>query len=146
MIDHLPVNHRLRGLYRGLSGLSGLYLVVFGVVGYLQTSGNDFFDPSGERVLGLTTNPAFSVASIVLGALVVLSAVIGRNITVVGHMALGTLMVIGGIVMLFLIPSDDSNVVAASVTNVVVSFVLGMVILAAGLYGRVDSGAASSAH
>ena len=47
---------------------SGLYMLVFGVVGFVQTSADDFFtQDKAEWVLGLRTNPAFSLLSLVAG-------------------------------------------------------------------------------
>src|SRR5258706_3048929 len=41
-MSHYPVNHPLRPLYRVLSALAAIYILVFGVVGLVQTG-------SGER-------------------------------------------------------------------------------------------------
>ena len=42
IMAHYPVNHPLRPLYRVVGFLAGAYLVVFGIVGMIQTSGEPF--------------------------------------------------------------------------------------------------------
>lgn len=137
-MSHFPVDHPLRGLYRGLAVLVGLALVVFGVVGYVQTSDLPMFDQTGERALGLTTNLAFSLLSIVFGILVVATTLIGRNFDVPVNVGLGTVFMVAGLAMLCLIRTD-LNFLAFSITNVNVSFVIGMLLMAAGLYGKASS-------
>ncbi|TML21525.1 MAG: hypothetical protein E6G35_17445 [Actinobacteria bacterium] len=43
MFLHLPINHPLRGLYRSLGALAGLYVLVFGIVGLTVSSGHAAF-------------------------------------------------------------------------------------------------------
>jgi len=133
-MSHFPVDHPLRGLYRGLALLSGVALTVYGVVGYVQTSELDFFAQDGERVLGLTTNPAFALASVVSGVVAVLATLIGRNVDVPVYLALGGLFMVGGLLMLCVIRTD-ANYLASSITNVNVSSVIGLIFMSAGLYG-----------
>lgn len=132
-MSHFPVDHPLRGLYRGLVLLSGAALIVFGVVGYLQTSDLDFFEQNGERVLGLSTNPAFALSAVVSGVIAVAATLIGRNVDVPVDRLLGGVFMVGGLLMLCVIRTD-ANYLASSITNVNVSFVLGMVFMTAGLY------------
>ena len=42
-MGHNPVNHPAQPIWRAISGLTGLYLVIFGVLGVIETAGNDFF-------------------------------------------------------------------------------------------------------
>jgi len=136
-MSHLPVDHPLRGLYRGLALLTGVLLVVFGLVGYVQTADLPFFDQEGERVLGLTTNPAFSLLSLVFGAIVAVAALIGRNRDVPVYHAVGWIFIVAGLVMLCLIRTE-ANFLASSIANAIVSFVVGLMLAAAGLYGTVS--------
>jgi hypothetical protein len=131
---HLPVDHPMRGLYRGLALLTGVLLVVFGVAGFIETSGMPFFDQEGERVLWLTSNPAFSLLSVVVGALVLVVTAIGRNLDVLSNLALGMVFLLSGMVMLTLLRTD-LNFLAFSMTNCIVSFVIGLILCTAGLYG-----------
>jgi hypothetical protein len=136
MLSHLPVNHPLRPLYRVLAGLVGGYILLFGIAGVARTRGTALFAQSHlPWVLGLRTNLAFAVLSIVSGIVLVLCAVLGRNlyflVTLLGglvFMAIGTLML--GLLQ------TKANFLGFSMVNCVVSFVLGTVVFAAGLYGR----------
>ncbi|HEY0485267.1 MAG TPA: DUF4383 domain-containing protein [Mycobacteriales bacterium] len=133
---HIPVDHPLRGLYRALAAVIGVALLVIGVVGLIKTAGDvGFFATHGERVLGLTMNPAFAVLNIVAGAVIAGAAFLGRNIDATVNLLGGVLFLLAGGVMLCVLRTD-LNVLAFSITNVNVSFLIGTALLAAGLYGR----------
>jgi hypothetical protein len=136
-MSHFPVDHPLRGLYRGLALLAGALLTVFGVLGYVQTSDLDFFHQDGERVLGLSTNPAFSVLSILAGLVVLAANLLGRNVDVLVNRVVGGVFLVGGLFMLCVIRTG-ANFLASSITNANVSFVVGLILLAAGVYGTVS--------
>lgn len=134
---HIPVNHRLQPFYRAVAALCGLYILIFGIVGYLQTRGMETFASTDlDRVLGLTTNPAFAMMSIVAGVVLFGAAIIGRNVARFVNLAASVVFSVAGMAMLALLRTD-LNVLGFSITNVVVSFILGMVLAAAGLYGKV---------
>ncbi len=40
---HIPINHPLRPFYRALSGLCGLFILAFGIMGAIASAGDDFF-------------------------------------------------------------------------------------------------------
>lgn len=134
---HFPVDHPLRGFYRGLALLTAAALVGFGVLGFVRTSDLELFDQEGERVLGLTTNGAFSILMILLGLVVAGVTLLGRNLDVMGNAAVGGFLLLLGLVGLCLIRTD-LNVLAFSVTNVNVAFVVGLLLLTAGLYASVS--------
>lgn len=134
-MSHIPVNHHLRPFYRVLAGFAAVYLVVFGVAGAVRTGGGDVFARDGVSALGLRTNLAFSIASIVAGALVLIAVFIGRNVDAlvntwggIGFMAVG----LAGLALL----RTDLNVLNFSLATVIVSFVIGVLLFSAGLYGR----------
>jgi Domain of unknown function (DUF4383) len=135
---HTPINHPLRPLYRVLSGLIGLYMVLFGIIGYARTNNLSFFDRHGDFVLGLHTNPAFSLLSIIGGAAIVLAAVIGRNVFPYVNMVAGVIFIGVGIIMLLLLRTS-ANVLAFSIATVNASFAFGLVALLSGMYGKVGS-------
>jgi hypothetical protein len=136
-VSHVPVDHPLRGLYRALAGLVGLLQIVFGVVAYLETSSLPFFTSDGVRVFGLTANRGFAVVSLVTGLIVLVGVVLGRNRDVSVNLGVGSLMLINGMGQMLVLTSGV-NYLAFSMTNCNVSFVLGLVLLAAGLYGKVS--------
>ncbi|MFJ1756886.1 DUF4383 domain-containing protein [Kitasatospora sp. NPDC088134] len=134
--DELPVDHRLGTVYRYGAGLGGLFLVVFGVLG-LTGAHPGFLDTEGKEVLGLSSNGALSVLSLVAGAVLVLGAVLGGNTASTINMVLGLLFVLAGFVGLAVLDSG-ANRLAFHISNVIFSFVFGFVILTFGMYGRVS--------
>jgi len=136
MISHLPVNHPLRPLYRALATIVGLYVLAFGIVGVARTVGTPLFARTNlPWVLGLRTNLAFALLSVAAGALLVVCTLIGRNLDFLVNLVGGILFMVVGMAMLGLMQTN-ANVLGFSMTNCVVSLVLGTVVFAAGLYGR----------
>src|ERR1041384_3367888 len=97
---HLPINHRLSGFYRFLAALAGIFLLVFGIVGVTQTLGDPLFDRADVTALGLRTNLAFAILSIVVGAIVLIGALIGGNIAHHLNLFGGGVFWLAGLVML----------------------------------------------
>ncbi|WP_433056319.1 DUF4383 domain-containing protein [Dactylosporangium sp. CS-033363] len=146
MAAHFPINHPLRPLYRVLSALAGLYMLVFGVAGFIATSGADFFTrDEAEWVLGLRTNPAFSLLSIVAGVVVLGANIIGRNLAHQINQLAGVVLTIVGMASLALMQTE-ANIFAFSMVNVIVTFILGGIMGVASLYDRVGSANAASAE
>lgn len=137
-MSHLPVNHRLRPLYRAIAVLIGLYLLVFGIIGVIQCAGDPFFDRRDVTVLGLKTNMAFAVLSVIVGAVVLIANIIGRNADHWVNMWLGGLFMFVGVFGLIIVRSD-LNKLNFSVATCVVSSLLGTALLIAGLYGKTGS-------
>ncbi|MDH6464213.1 uncharacterized protein (DUF697 family) [Micromonospora sp. A200] len=135
---HTPVNHPARPIYRAIGGLVGLYLVVFGVLGVIASAGNDLFAQDDTKVLGQGTNLGFSLLSILLGILVLAGTVIGRNLDVAINQFLAYgLMVLGLAELAFL--QTDANIGNFSILTVIVVLTLSMVLLMAGMYGKVGT-------
>jgi hypothetical protein len=137
---HTPVNHPLRPLYRVLAGTAGLYVLVFGIVGAVQTAGTQTFGNPAEYALGLRTNLGFAVLSIVAGVLIIMATVLGRNIDRMVNQVAGYAFVVMGFLMLALLQTD-ANFLNFSVSTCIVSFVIGLVLLTAGLYGKIGPAA-----
>jgi hypothetical protein len=135
---HTPVNHPMRPLYRVIAALTGLYVLLFGVVGFVQTKGTEPFAQTGATALGLRTNLAFSALSMVAGAVIVLAAAIGRNVDKAVNMLGAVLFLVVGTAMMALLRTDG-NILNFSIETCMVSYVIGMVLLTAGLYGKVGS-------
>lgn len=135
---HNPINHPARPIYRALGALTALYLVVFGGVGLLQTSGTEFFAQDDTLVLGQGSNLGYSVVSLVLGAVILAGIGIGRNVDTAVNKWLGYgFMVLGLACLTFL--RTDVNVLNFSVTTCVVAMLIGLVLLMAGFYGKVGT-------
>lgn len=136
---HLPVNHRFRFVYRTVAGLAGAYIVTFGMCAVASTAGLPFFAQDGlPRVLGLQANRAFGVLSIVAGSIVVGGALIGRNIDRWINLVGGQVFLAAGLIMMLLMQTT-LNLFGFTIATCVASFLIGMVLLIAGLYGQVGS-------
>lgn len=135
--EHLPVDHRLSKVYRIGAGLMGLVLVAFGILGLTHHIG--YFDTGGDTVAGLQTNGALSVLSIVVGALLFGGMVIGGNFASTLNIVFGVLFLLSGFVNLALLQTD-ANFLAFKIQNVLFSFVVGLMLLVFGMYGRVSGG------
>ena len=134
---HYPVNHHLRPLYRAGAGLAGLYSVALGGLGLARAGSTGVFQQHDlPRVLGLPVNPAFACVSVLVGGAVLVAMLIGRNVDRAVNLVAGVLYLAAGLVMLALLRTDV-NLLGFSVGSCVVSFVLGLVVLTAGLYGKV---------
>ncbi|MEU2059072.1 DUF4383 domain-containing protein [Streptomyces sp. NPDC013455] len=132
--DHLPVDHRLNTVYRIGAGLIGTFLVVFGILGVIDHIG--FFSTGGDTVAGLNTNGALSVLSICIGALLLVGMVIGGNFASTLNMVLGVLFLLNGFLFLGLLDTG-SNFLAFKLQNVFFSFIVGLLLMTFGMYGRV---------
>ncbi|ARP70032.1 DUF4383 domain-containing protein [Streptomyces pluripotens] len=134
--EHLPVDHRLNLVYRIGAGLIGLFLVVFGILGLLDQIG--FFNTGGDTVVGLNTNGALSVLSICVGVILFVGMVIGGNVASTLNMVFGVLFLLNGFLFLGLLDTD-SNFLAFRMQNVLFSFIVGLLLMTFGMYGRVGS-------
>ncbi|MFJ9414319.1 DUF4383 domain-containing protein [Streptomyces sp. NPDC101227] len=135
--EHLPVDHRLSQVYRIGAGLMGLVLIAFGVLGLTHNIG--FFDTGGDTVAGLNTNGALSVLSIIVGAILAVGAVIGGNFASTLNIVWGVLFLLSGFVNLALLQTG-ANFLAFQIQNVIFSFIVGLMLLVFGMYGRVSGG------
>jgi hypothetical protein len=137
-MSHIPVNHHLRPVYRALTMLAGAFILVFGVVGAIKTAGDPPFSNATQDVawvFGMRTNFAFAVLSIVAGIILVASAALGRNVDHFINIVAGLGFMVVGMLMLGLMRTD-ANFLAFAMTNVIISFIIGLVVFAAGLYGK----------
>jgi uncharacterized protein DUF4383 len=135
---HIPVNHRLRPLYRALAALIGLYVLVFGIVGIVQSAGTDLFERGDITALGLRTNMAFSILSIVSGVVILAGLLIGRNVDQQVIYYGGILFLIVPTVMMTLLRTDG-NILNFSMATVIVSYVIGVLLFAGGLYSKIGT-------
>lgn len=135
-MSHIPVNHRLRPFYRGLATIAGLYILTFGIVAFTKTKGTPAFQQHDlPWVLGLHANLAFSIISILAGIVVVLAALVGRNVDRFINVVGGPAFILVGMLMMALMDTD-ANFLGFSMVNCIVSFVIGLVLFTAGLYAK----------
>ncbi|WP_405192999.1 DUF4383 domain-containing protein [Streptomyces anulatus] len=135
--DELPVDHRLAQVYRIGAGLCGAILLAFGILGF--TSRLSLFDTSGDHIAGLSTNGLLSLISVVVGGLLIAGAAVGGNVASTLNMTIGTLFLLSGFGHLFIL-DRAANILDFGMPNVVFSFVMGLLILTFGMYGRVTGG------
>jgi hypothetical protein len=130
---HTPVNHPLRPLYRVLSFLAGAYLVVYGIVGLITTSGDKALGIAPHRILGEGGNVTWSIVSLILGAIVLAGTVIGRNLDMAIDKYLGwALLVVGAYGVAT--GRTDANFLGFTVSTVVVTWLTGLVLILSSLY------------
>ncbi|MEV7444603.1 DUF4383 domain-containing protein [Streptomyces sp. NPDC091204] len=135
--DELPVDHRLNQVYRAGSALCGLLLLVFGCLGFAD--GLSSFGTDGQRIAGLSTNGLLSGVSVVFGLLLVVASAVGGNLASTVNITVGVLFVVSGFVHLFLI-GHEGNILDFGMSNVVFSFLMGLLVMTFGMYGRVSGG------
>jgi Domain of unknown function (DUF4383) len=111
-----------------------LILWTFGILGFLGHSG--FFSTHGTQVLGMTSNGLLSTVSMVVGAALVASAVLGGRVASTTCVIVGGLFLLSGLLNLIALVHPSLNVLAFTMPNVIFSLVVGLILLCVGLYGR----------
>ncbi|MHC5261397.1 DUF4383 domain-containing protein [Streptomyces sp. UC4497] len=134
--EELPVDHRLARVYRYGAGLCGVILLVFGCLGFADQLSP--FDTDGTQIAGMSTNGVLSLISVVVGLVLIGGAVIGGNVASTLNMTVGALFVLSGFFHLFVL-DRPANVLDFGMTNVVFSFVMGLLVASFGMYGRVSA-------
>lgn len=133
---HNPVNHPLRPIYRVLGAVTGIYLVLFGVVGLIVTGGDGLFGHPTDRVLGQGANLFSSILMLLIGAIVLIATVLGRNSDTEvdkyfgwGLLALGSFELGAS--------RTDANFLNFSIATVCVVYLIGLILIMAGMYSKV---------
>jgi hypothetical protein len=141
---HNPVNHPLRPMYRVVGFLAGAYLVVFGIVGLIQTSGDDFTGHNGHLVLGQGANLLLSIITLIVGAIVLIATAIGRNLDTNADKFLGWgLLVLGSYGLAF--SRTDANLFGQDIQTVMVTYIVGIALITVSLYSKVAPAAQAGA-
>ncbi|WP_411104165.1 DUF4383 domain-containing protein [Streptomyces sp. cmx-4-9] len=135
--EELPVDHRLNTVYRVGAALCGLILLVFGCLGFADQL--SFFSTEGTKVAGMSSNGLLSLISVVFGLLLIGAAIVGGNTASTVNMAVGVTFLVSGFVHLFLV-GKDANLLDFSMSNVIFSFIVGLLLMTFGMYGRVTGG------
>ncbi|OQR65300.1 DUF4383 domain-containing protein [Streptomyces maremycinicus] len=134
--DELPIDHKLATVYRFGAAFCGLILLAFGVLGFADRLAP--FDTDGQPLAGMSTNGVLSLISVVVGLLLIGGAIVGGNFASTLNMTVGTLFLLSGFVHVFVL-DRPGNVLDFGMTNVLFSFVMGLIVLTFGMYGRVSS-------
>ncbi|WP_103511516.1 DUF4383 domain-containing protein [Streptomyces sp. SM13] len=134
--DELPTDHHLVKVYRVGAAVCGCILLAFGCLGFADALSP--FNTSGDRIAGMTTNIALSWVSVVVGLALLAGAAVGGNFASTLNMTVGALFILSGFYHLFVL-DRSANFLDFGMTNVIFSFVMGLLILTFGMYGRVSS-------
>ncbi|GAA3929612.1 DUF4383 domain-containing protein [Actinoplanes auranticolor] len=135
-MGHNPVNHPLRPIYRALGALTGAYLVLFGILGAIVTADKGLFGNGEDRVLGQETNLFWSLVSVLIGAIVLIATLLGRNSDIVVDRYFGWGLLVVGSYELAVIRTD-ANFLNFSISTVVVTYLIGLVLIMAAYYCKV---------
>ncbi|MGN9774403.1 DUF4383 domain-containing protein [Micromonospora sp. H33] len=135
---HFPVNHPARPIYRVLSGLIGLYILIFGVWGVVESVGEPLFGRGSHWVLGLRTNLAFSLASVVFGAFLLVGASRRGNLGHYMNLTAGIVFLVTSILMMSVLQTP-ANFLNFSMSTVIISMIFGLILLGTGLYDKVGT-------
>ncbi|TDB72413.1 MULTISPECIES: DUF4383 domain-containing protein [unclassified Micromonospora] len=138
VVVHLPVNHPARPLYRALAGLVGLYILVFGIWGVVLTWGDPLFDRDANFALGLRTNLAFSLVSVIFGAVLIVGASRRDNLGHYMNLTAGGIFLVTSVLMLAVLETPV-NFLNFSMSTVIVSMIFGLILLGTGLYDKVGT-------
>ncbi|GAB2925771.1 hypothetical protein GCM10027280_11310 [Micromonospora polyrhachis] len=133
---HIPVNHPARTLYRIFAALIGLYILVFGVIGVIQTWGEPLFDRGDHWVLGLRTNLAFALISVIFGAVIIIGTAQRGNLGHFMNLTIGVIFMVTALLMMAVLQTE-ANFLNFSMSTVIVSMIFGLLVLATGLYDKV---------
>ncbi len=133
---HIPINHPARPLYRVLAGLTGLYVLIFGIIGTVDTWGDPLFGRGSHWVLWLRTNLAFALVSVVFGAIILVGALHRGNLGHVMNLIAGVVFLVTGLAMMTVLQTE-ANILNFSMSTVIVSLLFGLLFLATGLYDKV---------
>ncbi len=124
---------RLDNLHRIGAVAFGLGLSVFGVLGLVNRL--DFFSTTGQDVLGLSSNGALSMISIIVAAVLIAAGLRGGRVASTVLVVVGAAFVASGLVNT-LVLGTPLNLLAFRIPNVVFSFVSGALLLFLGAWGR----------
>lgn len=138
MASHNPVNHPARPIYRAITALTGLYLVIFGALGVIESTGDAFFAQDDTLVLGQGANLGYAVLAAGLGAVILIGVGLGRNIDTALNKLFGYGFQALGLASLAVLRTD-ANYLNFTVATVIVTMLIGLVLLLAGMYGRVGT-------
>jgi hypothetical protein len=132
-----PGPHPVHTVHRVCAALLGAFLIVFAVIGLSHRL--PFAGTKGVSVLGLSSNGLLAAVSLVVGLVLLGSAIRSGHIASTISLVLGALFLLSGVVNSVLL-GTTLNVFAFTVSNVVFSLLVGAVLLITGGYGRISGG------
>jgi hypothetical protein len=137
MTGRLDTRHPIFWVHRLGAVAVALILWAFAALGFAGGAG--FLTTHGAHALGMTGNGLLSTISVVVGVILVVSAVVGGPTASTTCTVIGVLFVLSGLLNLIVL-NKPANLLAFTFPNVVFSLVVGIVLLFVGLYGRGSGG------
>lgn len=125
--------HVVHTVHRMGAGAIGLFLMVFGVVGFVQ--GVPMVGAEGTVVMGLYANGLLAGVSVIVGVVLAASAVRGGPTASMVSVVVGALFLLSGLGNALLL-GTAMNLLAFRLPNIVFSLAVGAVLLILGSYGR----------
>lgn len=132
-----PPGSRLDLVHRTGAAVLGIGLCVFGFLGFVDRL--KFLAVPGKAVLGLSSNGLLSTISLIVGGVLIGSALRGGRISSTITVVVGLLFLLSGLVNLTVLDTKF-NLLAFRLPNVIFSFIAGMLLLFLGAYGRFSGG------
>jgi hypothetical protein len=130
------LGRRVYAVQRAGAVLLALFLLFFALLGF--ASGQQFFSTPGEPVLGMYSNGLLSALSVVVALVLLTAAARSPRTASTVMLVLGPLFLLSAIVNSIVI-GTRLNWLAFSISNVIFSFVVGLLLLVLGAYGRIGS-------
>jgi hypothetical protein len=112
-------------------------LCVFGTLGFVDRL--KFLAVHGKVVLGLASNGLLSTISVIVGGVLIGAALRGGRISSTITVVVGLLFLLSGLLNLAVLDTK-LNLLAFRLSNVIFSFIAGMLLLFLGAYGRFSGG------
>ncbi|MDQ4011880.1 MAG: DUF4383 domain-containing protein [Actinomycetota bacterium] len=132
-----PSGRRLDLVHRIGAAVLGFGLCVFGALGVANRL--EFLAVRGTVVLGLASNGLLSAISLIVGGVLVGAALRGGRSSSTITVVVGLLFLLSGLVNLAVLDTE-LNLLAFRMSNVIFSFIAGMLLLFLGAYGRFSGG------
>lgn len=132
-----PLGRRLDLVHRLGAAALGTGLCVFGALGVADRL--EFLAVHGKVILGLSSNGLLSAISLVVGGILIGAALRGGRSASTVTVVIGLLFLLSGLVNLAVLDTPY-NLLAFRLPNVFFSFVVGMLLLFLGAYGRFSGG------
>lgn len=136
-MSRIPQERGVDLVHRTGAAILGVGLGVFGILGFINRL--EFLSVQGEDVLGLSSNGMLSTISLVVGAVLVVAAWRGGRVASTVTAVIGVLFLLSGLVNLTVLDTEF-NLLAFRMSNVIFSFIAGMLLLFLGAYGRFSGG------
>jgi hypothetical protein len=134
MLHPRPGPHPVHTIHRIGALIIGAFLVLFGGLGL--AIGLPMLSNTGVMVLGLSSNGLLAGLSVVVGAILIGSAIRGGHTASNISIGLGGLFLLSGLVNTVLL-GTSLNLLAFRASNIAFSFVVGAILLITGAYGRI---------